>query len=129
MTIEITKNTVGIWFCYLGNDSDWMGSASEEAGVFHLIYRFRYYKSDDAWDNKDKKNWYEGTHKGGTRDEVIDKMRTMLKLMELKSRSKGYELLMVDGNIDEFMGEFNKQPWVHTKTMSKEEYEKSHRAH
>lgn len=116
MTIEITKDTIGIWYMKIGDDQDWMAGLTKVEDGLKLQYRFRYYKDDKVWDSKDEKRWYEGVlhHPLET---VLPVIRALVRHMrELDGdipEEDCYELMMGDTGLDIFMTRLSMMPFTH----------------
>jgi len=132
MAIEITKDTIGIWFKKCNNGmADIMLSLYKKDGKIHISYRIRHYdKADpgnDAFSNKDRKTWFHGVSEGSQDvQEHIEKTRLFLKTLDLVEQ-KSFpveECLMTDKGPEEFMERFKKLSFVHLKKVDKEEYER-----
>ena len=119
MTIRIDESIRGIWYCVLMPDEQdfllALNCIAEEEYV--ITYRFRYYNSDDPFDDEDEKNWYscKGTGKSGSfaytgsnymKEEIIAAIRIITSSM-----SEATEILRGNRSLDEFM----EQDFVHTK--------------
>jgi hypothetical protein len=68
----LDEKTVGFWILQVTPTGDWLATIREITPdeKYETVYRFRYYEDDEAFDSKDKKNWYSGTIKG-TRNFVL----------------------------------------------------------
>ena len=118
MTIKFTEKTVGIWAVDLLNSSDFLGSVWRDGGDYIMAYRFRYYEDDKTFDSKDRKNWYEARMPADKVEEqdLIDAMRTVVKMMWKGSGGQRYELLMGSGGVEQMMAELKKWPMISMKT-------------
>lgn len=59
--IDLNENTycLGLWYVQ-GDREDFLAAATRQSGgAMKITYRFRYYHSDEPWDEKDIKRWYE----------------------------------------------------------------------
>jgi hypothetical protein len=125
--IVFDEKIVGVWYLVTILDKqDWLAAVREiePDAKYELIYRFRYYKDDKAWDSADKKNWYKG-ELTGTRNYVVMSLRSVAKRLESVSVAgiPLYELLN-ENDIDKFMREFQDAPFVMAKMLSNEEMAK-----
>jgi len=72
--IDLTENTyvLGIWSVQ-GVGSDWLCAVTREGDdAFTMLYRFRYYRDDHAFDSEDEKVWYKTKiPKTQTEDQII----------------------------------------------------------
>ena len=112
MTMTLDENTRGIWYCQtVPGEQDFLLTLTRLEGEhYELVYRFRYYNSDDPFDEKDRKSWYRAEGRG-KEEEIISGVRKALMLI-----GTGFtELLRGDRPFDNFMEEFMKQDFVHAK--------------
>lgn len=115
---------IGMWL--VGNGlMDFMGIVKIESGKLVGQYRFRYYRSEDAWDGQDEKHWY--------------KIGPLEDSLEERARVKGLMLKVIEGGVNLFgmtqaetfsggTGEeliewMQKSEFFHMKEASKEEAE------
>ena len=110
MSIEITKETIGIWFVELGGSQDWLGAVWRTDEGTILRYRFRYYVDDKTFDSDDKKSWYEVGPMKKTEEEAIEMARYVVKMLAEKAGSKSWETLN-DGDYDLFVERFTELPF------------------
>lgn len=126
--IEFNESIRAVWF-FSFPGGDWLGSVSAcEDGNAELTYRFRYYRSELAWDGKDKKKWYRIITAEAI-DGVLDK--THQCVTELQQSLRGgnlYEMLRGEQSLHDFMLRFQALPFVHarqgffqSKTLSEEQ--------
>lgn len=122
--ITCDEKVVAIWFINTTETQDWMACLREvkPEEEYELIYRFRYYKDDKAFDSEDEKSWYKGRITG-TRAYVLASTRAVAKIMEEFAAGKLYELVN-EGDYEAFVKKFMDAPFVYAKQVSKEEYEK-----
>jgi hypothetical protein len=120
--MEITDATQGIWFMSTPG-GDWMMTIDRTpAGAAKIIYRFRYYEDDKAFDSKDRKNWYQATHPDF--DRAMEGCRVIAAtIRKLPGAGKQVELLRGNLSTRDFMDLLIHQEFAHTKKVSKEEYE------
>lgn len=113
----INEKTVGVWFMPITETQDWMATVREVEpdARYELVYRFRYYKDDKAFDSQDEKNWYKATATG-TRAYVLAGIRMAASMMAEHAIGKLYEII----NDRKFMD----APFVFARQVSKEECEK-----
>ena len=122
---------LGIWF--LAYDG-WDSMMSVHTDDYHpgsceweMDYRTRYYDPDDPdndpFSGKDKKSGYRLSRKG-TEEEVVASVETVIgKLTEFNEPIKKFFCPLYSSNPLECLELLKKQPWVHMKEVSKEEYE------
>ncbi len=121
--ITLSENVVGIWFLGFGT-VDLLFHMERAGEDFRLAYRFRYYVDDKTHNSEDVKNWYEALITEGTEEQAIEGVRQTIAMATSKREpEEAYELLMGDKTMDEFMEEFMALPFVHGKTMDREEAE------
>jgi hypothetical protein len=116
MTIVIDDNLLAIWWIKLPPASDLLCSLIRRSPTeCEIVYRFRYYETESAWDGLDRKNWYEGIVTAPP-EEVIPKLREMFGVLSVAAGgSKVYELLRGERSTDQFMRAFARMPFVHMK--------------
>ncbi len=115
MSIPFSKDTIGLWYVQL-SDSDWLASIWREDGRPKLSYRFRYYEDDKSFDSEDRKHWYVLETKDADVHELIETIRVLADKMAGMAGSEVYEIMASDfKNIDDFMEEFGKAPFVSMK--------------
>jgi hypothetical protein len=117
--ITFDEKIVGVWFVATLPTQDWLAALRElePDAKYELTYRFRYYKDDKPWDSEDKKNWYRG-EVTGTRAYVIASIRAVVDTMV--ATGPKYEV-MNDRGYAQFQRDFQDQPFVFAKMLSKEE--------
>ena len=123
--IIFDEKIVGVWFLStIKNKQDWLAAVREiePDAKYELVYRFRYYKDDKPYDSADTKNWYKGEITG-TRSYVIAAIRSVAAKLAWAARQPLYEV-MNDRGLNQFMRDFEKQPWAFARMMSKEEMAK-----
>jgi hypothetical protein len=119
--IEINDDMLGIWFVSW-KDTDWMAGAWKTSTGPHASYRFRYYKDEHAFNSKDDKSWYDlKPAKDGplhTDQEMIDACSTMATFIQnTREGSKKWELIRGASTFDQFVQQFKKLPFAHTRTL------------
>lgn len=118
--IDFDETIRGIWFVQVEpGKQDYLAAVNElPNGKMQLKYRFRYYNSTRPWDDQDVCNWYCCTATCPLA-EMIDKVQTVTNLLVLgcgaADRGQVYELIRNGRPLDEFMREFERQPFVHRK--------------
>lgn len=127
MTIELTKNTLGVWTVSLPaqqfgkhtGGGDWLCAAWAEGEKYIIEYRFRYYLDDKAFDSEDIKNWYrmEIQKDGATEDKIIEVVRALVKKLWIDGGGKRYEVLMDDSGVDGLLREMKKWPSISMKKV------------
>ena len=111
MTIKLDENTRGIWYCQtIPGEQDFLLSLRRlDDERYKIDYRFRYYHSDDPFDEEDKKSWYMAEIAGRSEEEIVNGIRIMFRIFP----SDFIELLRGDRPLEEFMEEFMEQDFVH----------------
>jgi hypothetical protein len=128
MTMIFNEDTLGIWYVLLEPEKiDYMGALSRRPYGYMYTWRMRYYATpDDPWDGKDRKSWYDIRIPSaeGTTEEVIEKIREMVRLSVETGRSLGkptpgpiHELLRGNKTMEKFTEDFLSAPFVHKKTV------------
>ena len=127
MTIELNESIRGIWFCTLVPDEqDFLLSLARIAEKHSKItYRFRYYNSSDPFDEDDEKNWYSGEVTGQNEAEAITTIHdTFMPIISaINGNAEFTGIIRGDRSLDEFIAKFMEQDFVHTKSVSKEQYD------
>lgn len=121
--MTITDKTVGLWYLQTTPKQDWVGTLTEVEPdkEYELIYRFRYYKDDKAWDSADEKSWYKATITGHDKDYCIESVRTMINILAAAAQSeKPVEFLNTNG-AEDLMNRFMAAPFVSAKTIPVEQ--------
>ena len=119
--VEFTENTIATWFVAYGDGSaDWqMTVTRKDDGSFDIVYRFRYYKDNKAWDSQDEKNWYRYTAKPGEKQATV--MQNCRKVAAEVARVQHGQLWEHVRGRDEtlvsFMRRFMKLPFVHARVI------------
>ena len=122
---EFTPSTYieHLWFIAI-DGTDLMGVLYKDTpdGIWRLTYRFRHYRSDGPWDNKDVKNVWEvkASNSDEDRDKLRDGFDAMLKASKERFEVKESSSLPIRGGQDKFIAALSKQPWAHVKVSSKE---------
>ncbi len=113
---------IGIWFVGDGATQDWMCGVYRDAGetTWHIRYRFRYYKTADAWDGKDTKNRYEGTIANATEADVEAKMHLLATVVSLQFGEISFVPLH-SADAAHNAEAMAAQKWSHAKVMTREE--------
>lgn len=122
MSIIFNDNILGVWYVTIPN-GDYLAAVSrcKDGGAF-LQYRFRYYNSEEPWDEKDEKHWYEARSKDQTK--VVAHASFVAKTLANASKGKIWELIRGAGSLEDFMAEFQKLPFVHSRPATAEEIKK-----
>lgn len=121
---------VGVWFIGDG-ETDCMYAlyrdSSDPENKWTMIYRFRYYESDDAWDGKDRKSWYKTTGTGTEAQMetnvkfVIDKIVDSWPDFKHRPVATNDFVPMHSDNVTHNLETFTARPWVHVRKMEKGE--------
>jgi len=128
MSIEIDESIVGIWYAALDGKSDFLMSVNTTDEGWKIIYRFRYYHSDDPFDQEDVKNWFSATvsNKNISEMGMIKSTNKLFALLKDKAKGPCTVLLRGEGTFEQFMDEFLELPFVHQKVFTKEEFKKEY---
>lgn len=113
--IEITENTIGIWFIATDLEMDVMAHLSKRGSEHELTYRFRYYKTSGAWDGKDVKNWYSSTYRTDDTKSAVESVRESFSMLALIMSGELDEILMGDDDVESFFEKMKSRPWCHYK--------------
>ena len=119
MTLD--KDTVGIWFVPINDSSDFAMTLHKETAGFVLAYRFRYYDKTeyDPFSGKDRKNSFRVSINDNDVERVLKTVvRGVLNEVEKLCGNLADEILMHDGDIDEFLKEMKTRSWAHMREMS-----------
>jgi len=128
MTMELTENTVGIWYVQVSKESDWLMTVNEDDETYNMTYRWRYYEDDKNFDSEDRKSWYSATTLKDkiSKEKLIANMREAVELiLNFPGSEKSWELLMEDHDIKAFMKKFEALPFVHMEVHTNKEYDAS----
>ena len=122
MSVEISERTIGLWFMTLNETTDFLAGLQSTDEGFELRYRFRYYKEESPWSDKDEKHWYTvRIDKSKSKAEAIQATQIVVQILEQKSGQQCDELLVKNGDIGAFMRELHSQQWAHMKFEKKED--------
>jgi hypothetical protein len=122
MSVEISERTIGLWFMSLNETTDFLAGLESTEEGFLLQYRFRYYKEESPWSDKDEKHWYTvRIDKSKSKAEAIQSTQIVVQMLEQKSGQQCDELLVKNGDIGAFMRELHSQRWAHMKFEKKED--------
>jgi hypothetical protein len=122
MSIVLDENIVGIWYALTGEKDDFMLAISKCAEGLELVYRHRYYASDDPWDERDKKSWYRMVTKKNDVQHAIETAREMVqgvamiavKMGRLMPPAQVFELVRGDKSVEDFAEVLMSMPWAHS---------------
>jgi hypothetical protein len=112
MTILLNEDLLAVWFMDVSDRSNWLAGLSKHHRGTRLLWRMRYYEPGTPPDSPDKKNWYESIY-AEPAGEVIQRVRTRLRVVSLFAKDRPYELIRGDRSLDEFVAEFRRAPFVH----------------
>jgi hypothetical protein len=116
--IELKEDIRAMWFVTLPPKADWLAAAQElEDGTILLTYRFRYYNSDEPFDSKDTKNWYEGKITEPLA-EVVEKTSRIAAELARAAHGEKYELIRGTATLDQFVDQFTSLPFSHCKKFT-----------
>jgi hypothetical protein len=114
MSVEISERTIGLWFMSLNETTDFLAGLQSMDEGFELRYRFRYYKEESPWSDKDEKHWYTvRIDKSKSKAEAIQATQLVVRLLEEKSGQQCDELLVRNGDTSTFMAELASKRWAH----------------
>lgn len=123
--IELSEQTIGVWFVALNDTTDFLGSIwRADGGELKLAYRFRYYEGDQSLEfekSQDRKNWYAMDLKGETEEKAIAVMRLLVEKLWKDSGGQRYECLVDYHGFDDFVERFKSMPFTSFKEVSQEE--------
>ncbi len=120
--IEFNDRTQAVWFVELPR-GDWLaGLEALDGGRIRLTYRFRWYKDRKAWDSKDVRNWMRAEASSDVA-KGMEIARVMVRKMQEIGAGQVTELLRGNLSTRDFFDLYRHQTFVHSKTMTKEEYE------
>lgn len=118
MTIELTENTIGIWFCKVSETSDFLGSIWKTAGKLHLEYRFRHYVDDKPpFESEDTKNWYAFTGELDEEADMVELIRKTVSMMASANGTEPAEFMMGPGGAEELGKRFAATPFTRALTI------------
>lgn len=126
MAININDNIVGMWFMSLTPMSDYLAGLSRDGTAFRLLFRFRYYKDDKAWDSKDEKSWHEVRITERTEAQVIEVVRAINKRMFALGAIEQWEVLRGTRTPEEFAHEWLRLPFNEGRVMTEQEYQREY---
>lgn len=117
MSIEITENTIGLWFMQLSETADFHAGLQQIGPEsFELIYRFRYYDQEDPgndpFSKQDRKSWWKGQF-SGPKEKALLAMREFCRQVGAVQGYEFDEVLMIDGNVAEFFEVLRGREWCH----------------
>lgn len=120
----LDEKVVGLWYVEIAPKVNWMAVIRElePDQEYELVYRFRYYKDDKAFDSEDLRSWYRGVLTG-TRHYVVESFRSAARLIESNAIGKLFEV-MNEGDYKDFMRRFQNQPFAWVRQVSNEEAER-----
>jgi len=122
MSIVLDDNIVGIWYVLTGEKEDFMLAISKCPEGLELVYRHRYYHSDDPWDEKDHKSWYRMVTSKTDVQRAIETAREMVqgvamiavKMGRLMPPAQVFELVRGDKSVEQFAEVLKSMPWAHS---------------
>lgn len=129
MSIEMDETIRAIVFCQFTAKADFMVAINEPSeGSFTTKGRMRFYEhsSDEPWDEGDRKAWFTGSVPKGTVEECLEVIEKIISNLRSFARETGRDspnekVYIVrrtpEMSVDEFLAEFQKQPFVHVKIM------------
>ena len=124
MSIVFDENIMGIWYCQLADDFDimWALQRDPEGGYKALGRTRKYHSSDDPWDDKDTKRWFEGKIKADTDALAVERSRAhMIELtggftmtFEPDRVPMLFELVRGEASVEDFAKKLQAMPWAHS---------------
>jgi hypothetical protein len=121
MAIELTKDTVAVWYFEMGEGHNFLAGLNRAPdGTFKLDYRFRYDRGGAPFDGTDKFSWWSGTIGSTDIDEVLPKMRAWVAecCKRLHCKPTYDEILMTEAGLDDFLNRLTAMPWAHARLES-----------
>jgi hypothetical protein len=125
MTIEYKDGRYFIAQIFIpGNGMDFLGTAYRDEGKdWELVYRFRYYASDDPHDERDEKKWFRAIVPQTKTEEEVS---TILDAMAAELVSRGFlafgtkvsRVELRTANAEENAMKIVKQPYSHISPTS-----------
>ena len=124
MSIQITEQTIAIWFAPVTEESDYMSCLNLEGEQLVFHFRFRYYQGDQSKkfeESEDRKSWYKMEIDHATPEEALRRVRSLqaafVEKMDRDAPELAHPLFEVlnDGDFDSFIREFMQQPWTRAK--------------
>lgn len=124
--INLDETIRAIVYCQFSEYSDLMVGISEKGGEVTAKGRIRWYRENtgDAFKDRDDKHWFESRKEGKTIQEFIDLTKETIEQMRFAASAAGFAvdepvfiLERGDKTFDEFIDEFRKQPFVHSKVL------------
>lgn len=129
MTIEVDESIRAIYYHHFSPMADLMVGISERTDGFHSQGRLHIYLEDsgDAFKDKDVKRWFRSAKPMASLEAALAKAKEMTEtamvaafLIGGKTNEKPQILLRGGMTLEEFLDEFTKQPYVHTKRFDKD---------
>lgn len=126
--IQFSPKTVACFFLGAApaNGVDWLAAIHEiePDSLYGLVWRFRYYKDDKAFESNDRRSWM-SAEIIGTRLYAIEGLRHVANLMRSASDDPdSYYEYINDAGFDVFMRKIQDAPFMYMKQVSKEEGER-----
>lgn len=120
MTMRLDENTLGVWYCLtIPHKQDFLLTLNRVGEKsYEITYRFRYYNSDDPFDEKDEKSWASAKTENQSEEQVIASVHGVLEALSSISGGDYTEILRGDRPFEKFMEEFMEQDFVHAKTVN-----------
>ena len=120
MSMQLNENTLGIWYCLtIPHKQDFLLTLNRvDEKSYDITYRFRYYNSDDPFDENDEKRWASAKTENQSEEQVIASVHSVLEALSSISGNDYTEILRGDRSFEEFMEEFMQQDFVHMQTVN-----------
>lgn len=107
-----------LWFVE-GHNQDWLATIyKDETGKVHLVYRFRYYRGPDPFDDNDVKNWYAATSDDNSPEAIAKYTQIFDAIAKTISSVQGGGKLYaipIHGDGEKAAALLAEQPWCHMK--------------
>lgn len=116
MTLELKdgRYVSQMWYC-ANNEKDWLCALYRDPGeCWTVLYRFRYYRDDKAFDSKDIKNWYRCRAPTDRKEsEVIEFTDGLAELVALEAGAKLHKLLLRTDNVKKIFEAMKREDFAH----------------
>lgn len=128
MSINVTERLLGTWY-FPFPGGDYLFALEQLDDCYQVVYRYRQYV-DDKYDDtsEDIKHWHKGTMVLDSPEDALAMVRNAVK--ELREVTEVFfpaeemgevtELLMHDGDVDDFVRRLTEAPFAHSRTMTRQ---------
>ena len=115
--IEVTEDTIAIYFLSLNETSDWMACWHQNRDDWILTYRFRYYRGDQTKqfeESEDEKNWYSMSAPKAKvqRREFEDRVLFVIGELERMTHNEHDVVEMDERGVDGFIEDLQSRSWT-----------------